>query len=161
MVPDQLESALAEDSDLEKTESATPRRLDKAREEGQVARSRELATFALVAAGFLGAWAMSDMIGEHVQTMLRTAFTFNHDTVFDQKRALASAGTVAREGGFALTVNTDPVKVEHDLMAIIPKKDWTIFSHRMIFHGRQICFARKPACDRCALNDVCPKVGVG
>jgi len=60
----------------------------------------------------------------------------------------------------ALTVNTDPVKVEHDLMEIIPKKDWTIFSHRMIFHGRQICFARKPACDRCALDDVCPKVGV-
>jgi endonuclease-3 len=60
----------------------------------------------------------------------------------------------------ALTVNNDPVKVEHDLMEIIPKKVWTMFSHRMIFHGRQICFARKPACDRCALSEVCPKVGV-
>jgi endonuclease-3 len=67
-------------------------------------------------------------------------------------------GRVSRR--LALTMNTDPVKVEHDLMEIIPKKDWTIFSHRMIFHGRQICFARKPACDRCALDDVCPKVGV-
>jgi flagellar biosynthetic protein FlhB len=103
MLPVQLESALAEDSDLEKTESATPRRLEKAREEGQVARSRELATFALVAAGFLGAWGMSGMIGEHVQTMLRTAFTFNHDTVFDPKRAFISAGSVAREGAYVLT----------------------------------------------------------
>jgi flagellar biosynthetic protein FlhB len=102
MLPFQLESALAEDSDLEKTESATPRRLEKAREEGQVARSRELATFALVAAGFLGAWAMSGMIGEHAQTMLRTAFTFNHDTVFDTKRTLAGSGVVAREGAYML-----------------------------------------------------------
>ncbi|WP_087736342.1 flagellar biosynthesis protein FlhB [Paraburkholderia piptadeniae] len=93
---------MAEDSDLEKTESATPRRLDKAREEGQVARSRELATFALVAAGFLGAWGMSGMIGEHVQTMLRAAFTFNHETVFDTKRTLSDAGVVAREGLYVL-----------------------------------------------------------
>ncbi|MEP9326328.1 flagellar biosynthesis protein FlhB [Paraburkholderia phymatum] len=93
---------MAEDSDLEKTESATPRRLEKAREEGQVARSRELATFALVAAGFLGAWGMSGMIGEHVQTMLRTAFTFNHETVFDPKRAFISAGAVTREGAYML-----------------------------------------------------------
>ncbi|SEJ94061.1 flagellar biosynthetic protein FlhB [Paraburkholderia diazotrophica] len=102
MVPSQPESTLAEDSDLEKTESATPRRLDKAREEGQVARSRELATFALVAAGFLGAWAMSGMIGDHVQTMLRAAFTFNHETVFDTKRTLSDAGVVAREGFYVL-----------------------------------------------------------
>ncbi|MBN3752797.1 flagellar type III secretion system protein FlhB [Paraburkholderia sp. Tr-20389] len=93
---------MAEDSDLEKTESATPRRLEKAREEGQVARSRELATFALVAAGFLGAWGMSGMIGEHVQTMLRTAFTFNHETVFDPKRAFISAGAATREGAYML-----------------------------------------------------------
>jgi endonuclease-3 len=67
-------------------------------------------------------------------------------------------GRVSRR--LALTVQTDPVKVEQDLMAIIPKKSWVMFSHRMIFHGRQICFARKPACDRCALSDICPKVGV-
>ena len=93
---------MAEDSDLEKTESATPRRLEKAREEGQVARSRELATVALVGAGIFGAWGMSGMIGEHVQTMLRTAFTFDHAAVFDTKRALTGAGVVAREGAFAL-----------------------------------------------------------
>ncbi|MEM5365127.1 flagellar biosynthesis protein FlhB [Paraburkholderia azotifigens] len=93
---------MAEDSDLEKTESATPRRLEKAREEGQVARSRELATFALVAAGFLGAWGLSSMIGEHAQSMLRTAFTFNHETVFDPKRAFISAGSNARDGAYML-----------------------------------------------------------
>ncbi|CAD6523263.1 Flagellar biosynthetic protein FlhB [Paraburkholderia sabiae] len=102
MSPDQMESTLAEDSDLEKTESATPRRLEKAREEGQVARSRELATFALVAAGFLGAWGLSGLIGEHAQSMLRTAFTFNHDTVFDPKRAFISAGSNAREAAYML-----------------------------------------------------------
>jgi endonuclease-3 len=67
-------------------------------------------------------------------------------------------GRVSRRLG--LTLHTDPVKVEHDLMAIIPKKDWVMFSHRMIFHGRQICFARKPDCEHCPLTDVCPKVGV-
>jgi len=67
-------------------------------------------------------------------------------------------GRVSRR--LALTVHTDPVKVEEDLMAVIPKKDWVIFSHRMIFHGRQICFARKPDCEHCPLADVCAKVGV-
>lgn len=60
----------------------------------------------------------------------------------------------------ALTVEEDPVKVEHDLMKLIPKKEWTNFSHRMIFHGRQICFARKPNCEGCLIAGYCPKVGV-
>lgn len=59
-----------------------------------------------------------------------------------------------------LTTHTDAVKIEHDLMELIPKKDWTMFSHRMIFHGRQVCSARKPNCAGCALNEVCPKLGV-
>jgi len=68
-------------------------------------------------------------------------------------------GRLSRRMG--LTTHTDPVKVEHDLMRLIPRKDWTPFSHRMIFHGRQVCFARKPNCDGCKVKDVCPKVGVG
>ena len=59
-----------------------------------------------------------------------------------------------------LTKQSDPVKIERDLMEIIPEKDWTMFSHRMIFHGRQVCFARKPNCEGCLLAKDCPKVGV-
>ena len=59
-----------------------------------------------------------------------------------------------------LTKNTDATKVEHDLMELLPKKEWTMFSHRMIFHGRQVCFARKPNCPGCLLAKVCPKIGV-
>jgi endonuclease-3 len=59
-----------------------------------------------------------------------------------------------------LTKQGDPEKIEQDLMKLIPEKDWTMFSHRMIFHGRQVCFARKPNCAGCLLHEVCPKVGV-
>jgi endonuclease-3 len=59
-----------------------------------------------------------------------------------------------------LTKKDDPVKIELDLMELIPKKEWTDFSHRMIFHGRQVCFARKPACSQCAMQSFCPKIGV-
>jgi endonuclease-3 len=55
-----------------------------------------------------------------------------------------------------LTANTDPVKVEQDLMPIVPRKTWALFSHLLIFHGRRVCFARKPACGECVLNDICP-----
>jgi endonuclease-3 len=59
-----------------------------------------------------------------------------------------------------LTKEEDPVKIERGLMELIPQKDWTMFSHRMIFHGRQVCYARKPRCEECTLNKVCPKIGV-
>ena len=93
---------MAEDSDLEKTESATPRRLQKAREEGQIVRSRELSTFALLAAGFFGVWGMSDHIGEHLQGMLRTALKFDHATVFETRSMMIGAGVASREGLYAL-----------------------------------------------------------
>lgn len=67
-------------------------------------------------------------------------------------------GRLSRRMG--LTVEEDPQKVEQDLMRLIPKKEWTKFSHRMIFHGRQVCHSRKPNCDQCTLAKVCPKVGV-
>jgi endonuclease-3 len=59
-----------------------------------------------------------------------------------------------------LTRQTDPVKVERDLMRVLPQKEWIAFSHRMIHHGRRICVARNPKCDICPLNKICPKVGV-
>jgi endonuclease-3 len=67
-------------------------------------------------------------------------------------------GRLSRRIG--LTVHTDPVKVEHDLMKLIPQRHWTTFSHLLILHGRQVCHARKPKCDQCVLNSFCPKVGV-
>jgi flagellar biosynthetic protein FlhB len=93
---------VAQDSDLDKTEAATPRRLEKARSEGQVARSRELATFALLAAGFFGVWGMSGPIGMHLQHMLRGAFTFNHAMLVDPNRMLIGAGNAGREGFMAV-----------------------------------------------------------
>jgi endonuclease-3 len=54
-----------------------------------------------------------------------------------------------------LTKHTDPVKIEKDLMKIIPKEKWILFSHQMIHHGRALCVARTPKCAPCALNPVC------
>ena len=68
-------------------------------------------------------------------------------------------GRLSRRLG--LTKHTDPVKVEFALNKLVPQAEWTIFSHRLILHGRTVCFARKPACARCALEPICPKVGVG
>jgi endonuclease-3 len=67
-------------------------------------------------------------------------------------------GRLSRRMG--LTRETDPDKVERDLMNLIPKREWTMFSHRMIYHGRQVCVARKPNCADCALARLCPKIGV-
>jgi len=55
----------------------------------------------------------------------------------------------------------DPVKVEHAVGELIQKRDWTIVSHRIIFHGRRVCHARKPACGACTLAPMCPSYGVG
>ncbi|MCU1227417.1 MAG: DNA-(apurinic or apyrimidinic site) lyase / endonuclease [Acidobacteria bacterium] len=59
-------------------------------------------------------------------------------------------------GRLGLTKNVDAVKIEEDLMALVPKKEWTNFSHRIIYHGRGICIARKPKCAICKLNELCP-----
>ena len=54
------------------------------------------------------------------------------------------------------TKNTDAEKIEKDLCAILPKKEWAQASHVLIFHGRRCCFARRPECGKCSVNDVCP-----
>ena len=63
-------------------------------------------------------------------------------------------------GRLGLTENKDPVKVEQDLMKIVPEADWTVFSHLLILHGRRTCKARKPDCPNCVLNDICPSVRI-
>jgi len=55
-----------------------------------------------------------------------------------------------------LSENSDPVKLEFDLADIVPKKDWTVFSHLLIFHGRNVCVARKPKCPVCPIAQHCP-----
>jgi endonuclease III len=55
-----------------------------------------------------------------------------------------------------LTRESDPVKIEQDLMPLFPRADWGLLSHLLIFHGRQICIARRPRCGECVLSDVCP-----
>lgn len=59
-----------------------------------------------------------------------------------------------------LTNQKDPVKVERDLMLIIPRQDWILFTHLMIDHGRAICKARKPDCANCFLTDLCPSANI-
>jgi endonuclease-3 len=55
-----------------------------------------------------------------------------------------------------LTREQDPTKIERDLGKILPPEEWTGFSHRLIIHGRRVCYARKPACSKCALSSLCP-----
>src|SRR5262249_46362579 len=55
-----------------------------------------------------------------------------------------------------LTRETNPVGIERDLSRLLPPEEWTGFSHRLVIHGRRVCYARKPACKRCVLNDLCP-----
>ncbi|MBU0952427.1 MAG: endonuclease III [Elusimicrobia bacterium] len=59
-----------------------------------------------------------------------------------------------------LTKNEDPVKIEQDLMALVPKADWGIFNSLLVEHGRNICDAKKPKCSECILSNICPKIGI-
>jgi endonuclease III len=68
-------------------------------------------------------------------------------------------GRLARRFGWS--ENEDPVKVEKDVAQLIPQKEWTFLSHRLIWHGRRICHSRKPACGVCPLAALCPAFGEG
>jgi len=59
-----------------------------------------------------------------------------------------------------LTMETDPVKIEQDLMRLVPRDQWSIFAHRVIWHGRRVCHAKKPDCEHCALAPLCPSAGL-
>jgi endonuclease III len=87
--------------------------------------------------------------------VLGSFFARNEGVVVD-----THVGRLSRRLG--LTRHTDPVKVEQDLMKLLPVDEWTIFSHRLIWFGREVCTAKDPRCDRCELADLCPsafKVG--
>ncbi|MBA3342273.1 MAG: endonuclease III [Gemmatimonadaceae bacterium] len=81
--------------------------------------------------------------------ILGNAFGINEGVVVD-----THVGRLSLRLG--LTRQTDPVKVELQLMKLFPKKVWTKLSHLLIFHGRRVCIARAPKCEMCILNDICP-----
>ena len=81
--------------------------------------------------------------------VLGNAFGLNEGIVVDTHVRRVS-------GRLGLTESSDPVKVEQELMRLVPERDWTIFSHLLILHGRRTCKARKPDCPNCILNDICP-----
>ena len=85
--------------------------------------------------------------------VLGTAFGIPSGVVVD-----THVGRISRRLG--LTENQDAVKVERDLIQLLPKKEWVAYSHRMIHHGRQICKARKPLCENCSMKSFCPRVNV-
>ncbi len=68
-------------------------------------------------------------------------------------------GRLARRLGWSC--HADPVKVENDLNALLPRRDWVFASHALILHGRRVCASRSPRCGSCLLADLCPKTGVG
>ena len=85
--------------------------------------------------------------------VLGNAFSLAEGIVVD-----THVGRLSRRMG--LTRQHDPVKVEQALMKIVPKEDWTLFSHLLIWHGRRRCSARKPDCQHCEIKNLCPKRGV-
>jgi endonuclease-3 len=85
--------------------------------------------------------------------VLGNAFGIHQGVVVD-----THVGRLSRRLG--LTREADPVKVEKDLMAALPRREWTLFSHLLIHHGRSFCIARKPKCSLCPLRVKCPRIGV-
>ncbi len=85
--------------------------------------------------------------------VLGNAFGIDEGVVVD-----THVGRLSRRLG--LTEEKDPVKVERDLMDLVPQAAWTLWAHLLIFHGRQVCHSRKPACGECVLVDLCPSAEV-
>jgi endonuclease III len=86
--------------------------------------------------------------------ILGNAFDINEGVVVDTH--------VARVAGrLGLTRETDPAKVEQELMKLFPQDRWTMLAHLLIFHGRRVCDAKKPRCSECTLAAICPSAGIG
>jgi endonuclease-3 len=77
---------------------------------------------------------------------------------FDTPGVVCDTHVIRLSRRLGLSENSDPVKLEFDLMEIVPKKNWTLLSHLIVFHGRNICQARKPKCDVCPIAKYCPAI---
>lgn len=85
--------------------------------------------------------------------VLGTAFGIPTGVVVD-----THVGRISKRLG--LTESTDAVKIERDLIELLPRTQWIDYSHRMIHHGRRVCKARRPQCEECGFNKICPRIGV-
>ncbi|HUG70784.1 MAG TPA: endonuclease III [Pirellulaceae bacterium] len=85
--------------------------------------------------------------------VLGTAFGIPTGVVVD-----THVGRISKRLG--LTDSTDAVKIEQDLMKLLPRKEWIDYSHRLIHHGRRVCKARNPRCEECGFKTICPRIGV-
>jgi endonuclease III len=81
-------------------------------------------------------------------------------TAFGQPAIFVDTHVNRLANRLGLTHAQEPDRIEHDLQALLPPKDWTSFAHRLIHHGRRICVARKPRCSECPLARWCPRIGV-
>jgi endonuclease-3 len=119
--------------------AATQSLLD--RHQGQVPRTME----ELVELGGVGRKTANVVLGN--------AFGINSGVVVDTHVARLSKR-------LGLTRHGDPEKIEQDLMKLVPREQWTLFSHWLIWHGRRRCFARGPDCPHCEIKGLCPRIGV-
>jgi endonuclease-3 len=87
--------------------------------------------------------------------VLGTAYAVASGVVVD-----THVGRISRRLGLTAHDDKDAVRIEQDLMQLIPRKEWIDFSHRMIHHGRRVCTARRPKCDACPMSSFCPRIGV-
>lgn len=85
--------------------------------------------------------------------VLNTAFNIPSGIIVDTHVARVSQR-------LGLTKKEKPEEIEKDLMKLVPQDEWTFFGPAVVLHGRYVCTARKPKCDACPLNDICPKIGV-
>ncbi len=100
----------------------------------------------------LGLIALPGVGRKTANVVLGNAFSVDEGVVVDTHvRRLSNR--------LGLSAEKNPEKVERDLMRVVPREDWTVFSHLLILHGRRVCKARKPDCPACVLKDICPSAG--
>jgi endonuclease III len=80
---------------------------------------------------------------------------------FDQPSLVVDTHSARLVRRFGWTAHTDPGKIEQDVGALLPRPEWTVASHRLTWHGRRVCHARRPACGACGVAALCPSFGIG